>query len=138
MNLKQISLTNFFKRKKTEKDGSSSDSGDESEYAPSKQKSMFTTPMLWTRVKEVSPNPSVRISSFDVEEDLKQDRFMKQIRKGAVRELGALLFDPDDFKDQTKQLTLSNFKLTTDELRDFAMMASTIRRNFVSIVKSRV
>ena len=36
---------------------------------------------------------------------------MKQIRRGAVRDLGALLFDPDDFKDQKEHLTLSNFKL---------------------------
>ena len=57
------------------------------------------------------PNPSVRISSFDVEDDLNKDRFMKQIRRGAVRDLGALLFDPDDFKDQKEHLTLSNFKL---------------------------
>ena len=54
MNLKQISLKSFFKSKKVSESQSDSESDDQSEYVPSKQKSMFAQPMSWTRVKEVT------------------------------------------------------------------------------------
>ena len=41
MNLKQISLKSFFKRKDTDQSESEQDSSDDSHYVLSKQKSMF-------------------------------------------------------------------------------------------------
>ena len=53
--------------------------------------------MAWTRVREVYSSVDKRVTTFDVEEDLKQDKGLKAIRKAATRELGELLFDPNTF-----------------------------------------
>ena len=52
---------------------------------------------------------------------------MKQIRKGSVRDLGKILFDPEDFKDKSDQLTFARHSLNKEQLFDYAMMASKIR-----------
>ena len=92
---------------------------------------MFKQQMLWTRVKEIDTNVNRRIGAFDVEEDLKSDKVLKQIRKGIVRELGEIIFDPDMFKDQQEQLTFANYQLSTEQMLDYARMASTIRRQII-------
>ena len=92
-------MTNFFKRKGVNAPESDSQSDDESEYVLSKTKSLYGQPMSWTRVKEVTTAAGFRISVFDVETDLRQDKALKEIRKGAIRELGAMIFDPDNFKE---------------------------------------
>ena len=53
--------------------------------------------MSWTRVREVYSTVNKRVTIFDVEDDLKQDKVLKQIRKDSTRELGELLFDPSTF-----------------------------------------
>ena len=40
-----------------------------------------------------------RVSTFDVEEDLKQDKVLKRIRKDTTRDIGELLFDPNTWND---------------------------------------
>ena len=92
-------MTNFFKRKNFKAPESDSQSDDESEYVLSKTKSMYGQPMSWTRVKEVTTAVGFRISVLNVETDLRQDKALKEIRKGALRELGAMIFDPDNFKE---------------------------------------
>ena len=126
--MKQRILTSFFKREKSKKSESSSDSGDESLYAPSKKKSMFSAPMSWTRVKYVHAVNVSRPRIYDVEEDLKADKSLRAIRKGAVRELGEMLFDPEDFKDQADQLRVNDYKLDEDQLFAYAKLATTIRQ----------
>ena len=53
MQFKQRVLTSFFKKKKEEPNQSSDDSDEVSEYVPSKKKQIFSTPMSWTRVRDV-------------------------------------------------------------------------------------
>ena len=77
MNIIQTTLNKFVKRKGSEQSGSESESDDASEYVPSKQKSLFDKPMSWTRVKEVTTVVNQRITIFDVEADLKQDKTLK-------------------------------------------------------------
>ena len=84
--------------------------------------------MSWTRVKDVESTHLSRLKIYDVEEDLKADKSLKQIRKGAVRDLGQMLFDPDDFKNQADQLRVDAYKLTEEELRAYAELATTIRQ----------
>ena len=109
MNFKQISLKSFFKRKGGSLSESESDSPDDSEYELSKKKSMFGQPMAWTRVREVYSSVNKRVTAFDVEEDLKQDKVLKAIRKDAVRELGELLFDPNTFNHQIDLLKMDTY-----------------------------
>ena len=65
---------------------------------------------------------------FDVESDLNADKSLKQIRNGSVRELGKMLFDPEEFKDSHDQLTTTRYCLHEDELFEYAKTASKIRR----------
>lgn len=60
---------------------------------------MFGQPMSWTRVREVYSSVNKRVTIYDVEDDLKQDKVLKMIRKDSTRELGELLFDPNTFSD---------------------------------------
>ena len=120
MNLKQGSITSFFKRDKKFGDNSSSDEEDLSVYEPSKKKSLFGRPMFWTRVRAVEGQASQRGAVFNVEDDLQADKALQQVRKGAVRELGQMLFDPDDFKGKEEQLTFASHQLTSDQLLEYA------------------
>ena len=65
---------------------------------------------------------------FDVEQDLKADKTLKQVRTGSVRNLGKMLFDPEDFKDKSDQLTIARHRLNEERLYDYAKMASNIRK----------
>ena len=65
---------------------------------------------------------------FDIEKDLDADRVLKQVRKGAVREQGAILFDPDAWKGRDEELKMGKCKLTEDELRNYAKVATEIRQ----------
>ncbi len=39
-----------------------------------------------------------------------------------------MLFDPNDFKGMDDQLTIANYRLSRDQLLDYAKMATTIRQ----------
>ena len=65
---------------------------------------------------------------FDIEKDLDADRVLKQVRKGAVREQGAILFDPDAWKGRDEELKMDKCKLSEDELRNYAKVATEIRQ----------
>ena len=127
MNLKQISLKSFFKRKSGNRSESEASSSDDSEYVLSKQKSKFDHPMSWTRIREVYSTVNKAVSVFDVDDDLNQDKARKAIRKNATRELGELLFDPNTFNDMIDQLTMARYQLEEEELKEYAKLASTIR-----------
>ena len=90
--------------------------------------------MSWTRVLEVEAAANKRIQAFDVEQDLKQDKTLKQIRKGAVRDLGAMVFDPDDYSEMREQLTIANYKLEENKLLEYAKRASAIRHKISASV----
>ena len=76
--MKQGQLTDFFERSNSFKlQKSSSESDEDSLYEPSKQKSLYETPMSWTRVREVETALNTRMTIFDVESDLKADKSMK-------------------------------------------------------------
>ena len=132
MNLKQGSITSFFKRDKRVGDDSSSDEEDLSVYEPSKKKSLFDRPMHWTRVRAVEGASTKRVTVFNVEDDLQADKALQQVRKGAVRELGQMLFDPDEFKGTEDQLTMADHRLSSDQLLEYAKMATAIRRDLIS------
>ena len=83
--------------------------------------------MSWTRVREVYSTVNKRVTIFDVEDDLKQDKVLKQIRKDSTRELGELLFDPNTFNGQTEQLLMSHYQLDEESLKDYAKLVSAIR-----------
>ena len=92
--------------------------------------------MAWTRVKELAFESLQRLQIFDVEADLKSDKILKQIRKGSVRDIGTILFDPDEYKDVNYQFSLENHKLHQDELLRYATMATNIRRNISQSVSA--
>ena len=49
------------------------------------------------------------------------------MRKGAIREVQPLLFDPDAYKGQSEQLTLENYGLSQEQLLEYAKVTSKIR-----------
>ena len=83
--------------------------------------------MAWTRVREVYSSVDKRVTTFDVEEDLKQDKGLKAIRKAATRELGELLFDPNTFNHQIDLLKMDTYRLDQETLQDYAKLSSAIR-----------
>ena len=56
------------------------------------------------------------------------DRNLKQIRKDSVREVGTLLFDPEAFKDDEFDLTFDSHKLDQQQLHEYALAATKMRR----------
>ena len=81
MNFKQLKLSSFFGGKGGKPAGSESDSSDDSEYVGSKRQLKYQTPMYWTRVKDVYVAKGKRLDLFNVEDDLKNDKQMKEIRR---------------------------------------------------------
>ena len=65
---------------------------------------------------------------FDVDADLKQDKTLKEVRKGAIRNLGMIIFDPDEYNQQRDLLTINKYQLNDEQLLEYAKLASTIRR----------
>ena len=70
------------------------------------------------------------ITVFDIEKDLAADKVIKKVRKDASRENGAILFDPDSWKGLDHELKLDRHKLSEDELRKYAILATEIRQKF--------
>ena len=68
------------------------------------------------------------IKVFDIEKDLEVDKVLKQVRKGATREQGAILFDPDAWKGRDEELKIDKCKLSEEELRNYARVATEIRQ----------
>ena len=85
--------------------------------------------MSWTRVREITNAVNQRVNIWDVEEDLKQDKALKEIRRGAVRELGVLIFDPEQFADQQDLLTQANYQLDDEKLFEYANLSREIRHS---------
>ena len=67
---------------------------------------------------------------FDIEKDLETDKVLKAVRKGSTRENGEFLFDPDLWKGKSDELTIEKCKLSDDELRAYAVMATEVRQKF--------
>lgn len=84
--------------------GNDDDSDGESVYVPSKQKHGNTVPVQWTRVRNVEKMTNTRITVFDVEKDLAADEGLKAVRKGAVRQEGVVIFDPDEYQGMGEEL----------------------------------
>ena len=49
-----------------------------------------------------------------------------------MREETQLLFDPDQWKGQKEDLKIENYRLTEEELKTYAIVATQIRKNFAS------
>jgi len=110
---------------------SSSESDEESAYAPSPQKSALKLPEMWTRVRSRDTLSHQRITVFDIDNDLDKDKVLKRVREGAVREQGSFLFDPDEWKGRDDELTIKKSELSEDQLRDYARIATEVRQNFM-------
>ena len=50
-----------------------------------------------------------------------------------MREETQLLFDPDQWKGQKEDLKIENYRLTEEELKTYAIVATQIRKNFASL-----
>ena len=49
---------------------------------------------------------------------------MQYVRRNAVREPTQLLFDPDQWKGQKEDLKIENYRLTEEELKTYAIVAT--------------
>ena len=103
---------------------SASDSSDESAYSPSEEIRSKAIPSQWTRVRSRAQMSGKRVTVFDIQKDLDVDKALKAVRKGAVRKDGELLFDPDEWKGRSEELTIEHCGLQPDALREHAVLAS--------------
>ena len=73
---------------------------------------------------------SKRIQLFDVANDLQWDKNLQRIRNGITNDLGTMLFDPDEYKNQGNVLTFQRYKLDANALLEYAKRASALRAMF--------
>ena len=73
---------------------------------------------------------SKRIQLFDVTNDLQWDKNLQRIRNGITNDLGTMLFDPDEYKNQGNVLTFQRYKLDANALLEYAKRASALRTMF--------
>ena len=71
-----------------------------------------------------------RITVFDIEKDLEKDKVLKAVRAGSNRESGEVIFDPDEWKGRSDELTIEQSKLSEGELWKYALMATEVRQKF--------
>ena len=64
---------------------------------------------------------------FDIQKDIEKDKALQKVRRNARREDIALTFDPDEWKRSGKELMVENYRLSQDELRSYALVATGIR-----------
>ena len=114
MSLKQALLSKYFKRDNGGDSESQGSSDEESNYVPSKSKSLFSEPKSWTRVRNLAQALKQRVTIFDVEKDLMSDKSLKQIRKDFSREPIPFIFDPETFRGSDDELTIKRYSLTRD------------------------
>ena len=122
MNAKQTTLKSFLQL------SSDSEPDDISQYTPSPQKSALKIPDQWTRIRSRESMSHGKITVFDIEKDLEADKVLKRVRLGATREQGSFLFDPDLWKGREDELKLEQCKLSEDELRNYARIATSVRK----------
>jgi hypothetical protein len=127
MKTKQQSLIQFFKKTRKAASSSESSSGSDSSFELSKKKRKFQVPMSWTWVREVYRDSGRNVTLFDIDEDLKQDRIVKSIRKGISRDSNSFLFDPTTFATEEDKLKIEIYRLQPDELTKHAQLCNTIR-----------
>ena len=72
------------------------------------------------------------IRVFDLEKDLATDKELQRVRKAANREPAPILFDPDEFKGRSDELVFDKCRLSEDELRKYAKIATEIRQKLKS------
>ena len=125
MKTKQQSLIQFFKKTRKAASSSESSSGSDSSFELSKKKRKFQVPMSW--VREVYRDSGRNVTLFDIDEDLKQDRIVKSIRKGISRDSNSFLFDPTTFATEEDNLKMEIYRLQPDELTKHAQLCNTIR-----------
>ena len=106
------------------------DSDQSSGYAPTPRKSTLAETFFWTRVKSRQMMQKPRINVFDVASDLEWDKNLKAIRKGTVKDLGEILFDPDAYNRSDDTLLLQNNQLSDVQLLEYAKIATILREQF--------
>lgn len=55
-----------------------------------------------------------RLTVFDIEKDLEADKVLKAVRTGTTREHGEVLFDPDEWRGKSEELTFDKYKLSAE------------------------
>ena len=71
-----------------------------------------------------------RITVFDIEKDLNTDKVLKAVRTGSTRENGEFVFDPDEWKGKSDEFKIVDHKLSEEQLRLYAGIATEVRRKF--------
>ena len=124
MNARQSTLSRFLK--KTE----NGDSEEVSVYLPTPDKTAASERYEWTRVKSLKKMKNNRYQLFDVANDLQWDKNLQKIRNGITRDLGEMLFDPDNYKGKGDVLTFKRQRLDEQSLLKYARKATSLRAVF--------
>lgn len=82
----------------------------------------------WTRVKDVHSALAGQYSVYNMNQDLKKEQSKKIVRQNIARERGVYMFDPEEYKRNDPSLRIELQRLSEEQLRVYAMMASDIRK----------
>ena len=69
---------------------------------------------------------------FDGGKDLHYDKTLKTIRKQTTVFGGEFIFDPDSLKEEAKAYRVETSRLSEEELRDYAKLATKLRVKFTN------
>jgi len=67
---------------------------------------------------------------------LDSDKVLKTVRRNSARVLSELVFDPDSWKGRSDKLTFENERLSEGRLREYAKLASEVRKRLQEKIES--
>ena len=111
---------------------SSSSSSEESEYCPTKEKRKYATKLEWTRVRNVYADQNKQMTVFDVEDDLKRNKFPKKVRQLIDNNELFFMFDPVRWDEEENNLTITEYALDDDKLLEFARKCTKAQNRIVA------
>lgn len=68
-----------------------------------------------------------KVMVYEGQKDLLFDKNQKTLRRELSHDRGQFVFDPEDFKGQSKNFKIESFRLPEDGLHEYARLASRLR-----------
>lgn len=84
--------------------------------------------MFWTRVREVYTQRDKRLTIFNVDEDLKSDKQLRNIRRHIATNVNPFLFDPESHEKREDFYKIEDYWLSDEKLEEYALECSAIQK----------
>ena len=73
-----------------------------------------------------------KVMIYDGMEDLRFDQNLQTFRKETSHARGSFIFDPEDFKEESKSFLVQPYQLPKEGLLEYAKLATQLRQKFQS------